>query len=775
MRRKLLSVVLCTGLVISLLAGVPIAAKAAAASSVVRVKLSIETTTSLSFFADGNYTVGDTVLARQLYTAKVEGSSVGLYYGSTRIASGTTVYVAQRAATAGYNNFAWLEVGGSARRYLGDLCFSVSGGNLMLVNYIDLDQYLYGVVPYEMSDSWPAEALKAQAVAARNYTVKRLGSGGSYDITDSSSTDQVYKGYDPGATNAIAAVNATAGQVLLYGSTVIDTYYSASNGGWTELPYHRWGGGKDWVYYQITEDPYDVLNPSSRFETIFFPVAIDGAHPITTDNNMDVTIDAGKAVTIICQAILDSGKLSGVSSLSDFTLTGVLDLSTNTYDTSSGQDHSATPGAGVNGGVNLCVDKIMATGDFTVSAGGTAVTVEDVTFDMRKLCSSDGGTAFVHKSLGIYVVEPVTDGGTLTGFALSMRRYGHGCGLSQRGAQQRAKAVSDGGAGQTYAEILDFYYPNTTLTTLDFTRPTLTAVTPAPDYSTATVTATDSLNVRSSPSSSSSTNIVGSLPGGARIEVTDDFYTGDWHQINFGGAAAYVHKDYVTLDSPVVQKHVSGVSLGITTATLAPGDTVTLTAAVLPSTAVNKAVSWTSSNTAAATVSGGVVTAVAEGTANITVKTAEGSYTAVCAVAVKSNGITSVKYRINTDTVTGVTKNTGVAQFIANLGNDAASLHVYKTDGTEVSTGNVATGMTVALMKDGAEADRLTIVVLGDVYSDGVVDILDYTSVRLHILGMKPLSGAYALAADTYADGVVDILDYTAIRLDILGLKTLGS
>jgi peptidoglycan hydrolase-like amidase len=194
-----------------MLSGLLSHAEAATDSGVLRVKLSIGTVTSFSFYVDGNYTVGNTVLERQPYTAKVESGKVSLYLGGALIASGDSVSIVQRAATSGRNNFLYLDNAlYGFQRYLGDLCFTVSGGSLLLVNNIDLEQYLYGVVPYEMSDSWPVNALKAQAVAARNYAVKRLGGGGSYAITDDSSYDQVYRGFNPSYTNAIAAVNATA-------------------------------------------------------------------------------------------------------------------------------------------------------------------------------------------------------------------------------------------------------------------------------------------------------------------------------------------------------------------------------------------------------------------------------------------------------------------------------------------------------------------------------------------------------------------------------------
>ncbi len=657
-------------------------------SSIARVKLSIGSVTSFSFTPSGSYSAAGVLLTSGVtYTAAVSGSSVVIYQGSTAVASGNYIYIGQVSGsgnTISLDNDLY-----GVKNYLGDMCFSVSGGKLLLVNYIDVEQYLYGVVPFEMSDSWPREALKSQAVAARSYAVKRMGAGGSYDITDASAIDQVYKGYSASAANAIAAVNETKGQVLTFGGAIIDCYYSASNGGWTDIPYHRWGGGADWTYYVIAYDPYDLANPSSRYETITLPVAIDEAHPVTTSTNMEGTIDAGKAIALIRQAIYANPSAQaqlaayGVTGADGFTLTGVTALSANTFDTGS-QDHSRMPW----NGVNECLDKVLATGNFTVSVGGTPVSVTDITFDMRNLCSKSGGTAFFYAGLGAHVVEPVYDAGTgaLAAFNLSMKRYGHACGLSQRGAQQRANS------GIGYADILGFYYPGAALTTL---------------------------------------------------RLIDPIYS------------------------------ANGVSLNYPAVNVAQGSVLGLIATVYPATALNKAVTWASDNPGVASVTDGVVTGVSVGTANITATTAEGGFTAVCTVNVKAGTIASSAYAVGVYSISGVKKNTAVASFIAGLNNDAASLHVYNTAGAEVTGGNVGTGMTVALYKDGAEVDRLYIIVRGDVNSDGNVSISDYTLVRYDILSLKPLGSVYKAAGDVNGDGKVSISDYTLIRYDILNLKSL--
>lgn len=98
--------------------------------------------------------------------------------------------------------------------YAGDLKLVNSGQGIDAYLTISMEDYLYGVVAYEMSDSFPLEALKAQAVAARTYAMRAKWNAGSreYDVVDTTA-DQVYKGYDPIYTRVIQAVNETRGIV----------------------------------------------------------------------------------------------------------------------------------------------------------------------------------------------------------------------------------------------------------------------------------------------------------------------------------------------------------------------------------------------------------------------------------------------------------------------------------------------------------------------------------------------------------------------------------
>lgn len=125
--------------------------------------------------------------------------------------------------------------------YRGMLTFSVTGGTMTAVNVVDLEEYLYGVVPSEMPQSYAAEALKAQAVAARTYAMTKLGAHKSsgYQLCDTVNC-QVYKGYSNEAAPTTAAVDATAGRVICYNGTPIEAVFSASTGGYTENSENVW-------------------------------------------------------------------------------------------------------------------------------------------------------------------------------------------------------------------------------------------------------------------------------------------------------------------------------------------------------------------------------------------------------------------------------------------------------------------------------------------------------------------------------------------------------
>jgi SpoIID/LytB domain protein len=103
-----------------------------------------------------------------------------------------------------------------------------------VINDLGLDAYLRGVVPVEMPPSWPTQALRAQAIAARSYAVYRLHpADGQFDLYDDTRS-QVYRGQEAEAAASDAAITATSGAVLKSGSSVANALFHSTGGGATE-------------------------------------------------------------------------------------------------------------------------------------------------------------------------------------------------------------------------------------------------------------------------------------------------------------------------------------------------------------------------------------------------------------------------------------------------------------------------------------------------------------------------------------------------------------
>lgn len=125
-------------------------------------------------------------------------------------------------------------------RYRGAVRLRAVGDEVEVVNVLDLEAYLRGVVPAEMAASWPMEALKAQAVAARSYTLRSLDPSAAYDLCATVDC-QVYRGVAAEQPRSDEAVAATAGVVVTYGGVIARTYYHSDSGGAIASSQEVWG------------------------------------------------------------------------------------------------------------------------------------------------------------------------------------------------------------------------------------------------------------------------------------------------------------------------------------------------------------------------------------------------------------------------------------------------------------------------------------------------------------------------------------------------------
>jgi len=135
-----------------------------------------------------------------------------------------------------------------------------TSGRITVINELDLEEYLYGVLKMEVDPRWPADALKAQAVAARTlalYSLNRFSAEG-YDVR-ATTDSQVYGGVIAEDPRTSAAVEATRGQVLTFEGRPLFAAYHSDSGGHTEASELVWGGR--YSYLRAVSDPYTPAQP----------------------------------------------------------------------------------------------------------------------------------------------------------------------------------------------------------------------------------------------------------------------------------------------------------------------------------------------------------------------------------------------------------------------------------------------------------------------------------------------------------------------------------
>ena len=161
-------------------------------------------------------------------------------------------------------------------KYYGDIYIKQVDSKLQIVNFVDIEKYLLGVVPYEMPSSFPLEALKAQTVIARSYAQTNINrKKKDFDLYDDTRS-QVYSGIPKSRLfNVEKAIKETKGEVITYNGRVIDALFHSYSGGYTASAKEVYGN--DIEYLKPVEDKYSkgvpmsvltwtYLIPKSQFE-----------------------------------------------------------------------------------------------------------------------------------------------------------------------------------------------------------------------------------------------------------------------------------------------------------------------------------------------------------------------------------------------------------------------------------------------------------------------------------------------------------------------------
>lgn len=147
-------------------------------------------------------------------------------------------------------------------KYYGDIYIKQVDSKLQIVNFVDIEKYLLGVVPYEMPSSFPLEALKAQTVIARSYAQTNINRNKKdFDLYDDTRS-QVYSGIPKSRlSNVEKAIKETKGEVITYNGRVIDALFHSYSGGYTASAKEVYGN--DIEYLKPVEDIYSKGVPMS--------------------------------------------------------------------------------------------------------------------------------------------------------------------------------------------------------------------------------------------------------------------------------------------------------------------------------------------------------------------------------------------------------------------------------------------------------------------------------------------------------------------------------
>ena len=346
--------------------------------------------------------------------------------------SGGQAFVNGRPVSRIFTNGIYIEY--KNNRYRGNLTLINRGTDIYICNQVNLDDYIKGVIPYEMSSSFPLEALKAQAIASRGFALSNRNKYIKYGYNlDDTTSSQVYKGMKAETSRTNQAVDQTTNIIPYYGSNYADTIFHATSGGYTVSADQAWGG-QSIPYLVAKEDPYSVntRNASWTYTLSYDKMKsiMESAYPeIGAFKNLSIAekYDGRRVKSIRIEGDRGEKIIKGSKFRSLLGNTKVK----STWFTINGQDSMET----------------NSDGFYVLSAKGLEkrkmiyTTAKDTRLASPTLTGKESSTSLNNTLPG-------------SDFVIKGRGYGHGVGMSQYGAVEMAKQ------GKTYYEILMYYYPS---------------------------------------------------------------------------------------------------------------------------------------------------------------------------------------------------------------------------------------------------------------------------------------------------------------------------
>lgn len=410
----------------------------------------------------------------------LRGDQLVLHTGQTAVVMGSSIKLVRcQSETPGY-----LLLNDGTGMYEGDLSLDIVENAIRPILTINVEDYLLGVVPFEMGDSFPLEALKAQAVTARTYALRKSGSSGAYDVEDTTN-DQAYRGRTTSSPLSEQAVTETKGLCGVYRGALASCFYSASNGGQTELGQHVWptDAPDAYGYMDMRDDPYDLENRNSVVKRYTLQKK-PGEKGIGEALHQALTAAMGEQLTALgVEADGELVRFDEIQSVEAVTpkYDGASRLMTELRFTVkiSVRDYTfrQTPSPQPAASSTPHADETPAP-TATPAFSPYRKVKETVTVTLPIFTEAERAMGL---SINVSQNELITVSDIGSAFLIESRRFGHGVGMSQRGAEQMARQY-----GMTYEQILAFYYPGMGLVSYDTGSaplPTLNAelmATPAP-------------------------------------------------------------------------------------------------------------------------------------------------------------------------------------------------------------------------------------------------------------------------------------------------------
>ncbi|MCL1999592.1 MAG: SpoIID/LytB domain-containing protein [Turicibacter sp.] len=331
--------------------------------------------------------------------------------------------------------------------FRGAMQFIRVGNTITAVNIIDLERYLFGVVPNEMPPSWHPEALKAQAIVARTYALYMLANEGRHEGFELCDTThcQVYGGVNTEHINTTQAVLDTVGIVLHHNGEVIEAVYSASSGGMTENSEDVWIEARP--YLRSVPDPYE-------FEPVLWTRAFSTAEmtALLAQNGHNI----GNFTSLAITNFTPTGRVSAITitgTTGQITVTGE-EIRTFFSQSAEGSLMSRM----FNMGNPVEIINVDSSIIITVTDGvQTQNSVSDTIFAISANNEIQLAPSNIFSTNGLQTIShnvqpPQSTPAVFGDVVLSGRGFGHAVGMSQRGAEGMARA------GYSFREILTHFY-----------------------------------------------------------------------------------------------------------------------------------------------------------------------------------------------------------------------------------------------------------------------------------------------------------------------------